>query len=104
MLFSLGCLSFSPPLENRIRKKFFIEPGHSWEIQLRGCSVWAVELLRSEIQKQAGEGAESGDESSKKPLILNAILLDYHLYDTAKALEAEGAEMIPHHRTRSIWY
>lgn len=35
---------------------------------------------------------------------VNAILIDFFLYDTMKSLETEGTETIPHHRTRSIWY
>jgi hypothetical protein len=35
---------------------------------------------------------------------VNAILIDFFLYDTAKEMEAEGKESIPHHRTRCIWY
>jgi hypothetical protein len=35
---------------------------------------------------------------------VNAILIDFFLYDTMKELEAEGKEAFPHHRTRSIWY
>ena len=36
MLNTLGCLWYSPLLENAIRHKKLIESGHSWEIQLRG--------------------------------------------------------------------
>lgn len=36
MLHTLGCISYSPPLEGRIRHHEEIESGHSWEIQLRG--------------------------------------------------------------------
>ncbi|OOF99218.1 hypothetical protein ASPCADRAFT_204878 [Aspergillus carbonarius ITEM 5010] len=35
---------------------------------------------------------------------VNAILIDFFLYDTMKELEKDGQESIPHHRTRSIWY
>jgi hypothetical protein len=35
---------------------------------------------------------------------VNAILIDFFLYDLAKEREKEGVEAIPHHRTRSIWY
>lgn len=35
---------------------------------------------------------------------VNAILIDFFLYDTAKELELAGEEQMPHHRTRSIWY
>ncbi|KAL4803849.1 hypothetical protein BDV18DRAFT_144548 [Aspergillus unguis] len=35
---------------------------------------------------------------------INAILIDFFLYDTMKEIEKDGGETIPHHRTRSIWY
>ena len=47
----------------------------------------------------------NGDVTSEdKTIKLNAILIDFFLYDAMKALEKEGKESIPHHRTRSIWY
>ena len=92
MLHALGCLRYSPPLESHVRRKQAIESGHPWEIQLRGCSIWCVELLRREIQRQHPETH------------LNAILIDFFLYDTMKEMETKGHECIPHHRTRSIWY
>ncbi|KAL6708406.1 hypothetical protein ACN47E_002669 [Coniothyrium glycines] len=92
MLHSLGILWYCPPLENRIRRLDMIESGHSWEMQIRGCSIWGVELLRREILKLNPDAK------------INAILLDFFLYDLAKEKEKDGAEIIPHHRTRSIWY
>lgn len=38
MLNTLGCLWYSPLLDNAIRRKKLIESGCSWEIQLRGSS------------------------------------------------------------------
>jgi hypothetical protein len=57
-----------------------------------GCSIWAVELLRREIVKLKPEAK------------INAILIDFFLYDLAKEKERDEADVIPHHRTRSIWY
>jgi hypothetical protein len=57
-----------------------------------GCSIWAVELLRREILKL------------KPDAKINAILIDFFLYDLAKEKERDEADVIPHHRTRSIWY
>jgi hypothetical protein len=37
-------------------------------------------------------------------LDINAVLIDFYLYDLSKELEAQGQEQLPHHRTRSIWY
>ena len=92
MLNSLGCLQYSPPLNHHIRQQKLIDSGHSWEIQLRGCSIWCVELIRREINRHHPKAH------------VNAILIDFFLYDTIKAQEADGTMAIPHHRTRSIWY
>ncbi|KAG8627947.1 hypothetical protein KVT40_003820 [Elsinoe batatas] len=91
-LHSLGCLSYSPKLDYVIRTKQMIESGSSWECQLRGCSIWVVELIRRQIVAAHPEAE------------VNAVLIDFFLYDLAKEREKEGAEAIPHHRTRSIWY
>jgi hypothetical protein len=103
-------MSYCPPLENKMRRLELIPSGHTWELQIRGrcqgkgyycksldlsvpgCSIWAVELIRREIV------ALQPDAS------VNAILIDFFLYDLAKSKEAAGQEAIPHHRTRSIWY
>ena len=36
ILNTLGCLWYSPLLENAVRKKKVVESGCSWELQLRG--------------------------------------------------------------------
>lgn len=36
MLNSLGCLSYSPPLDIAVREKRNLAPGENWEMQLRG--------------------------------------------------------------------
>lgn len=133
MLHQLNCLRYAPKLENHIRDLKPIEPGSNWEIELRGTSIWCVELIKREIEKQHPEvkmnrqsppsksisdgsenpetenSDESGDqlkivEKPRKTYGINAILIDFFLYDTMKNLEAEKNETIPHHRTRSIWY
>lgn len=126
MLHQLGCLRYSPPLESHIRSLKPITPGSNREIELRGTSIWAVELIKREIEKRHPEvktadrkgvavsdennaNQDSGqstdvDEQFQKTYGINAILIDFFLYDTMKSLEAENNESIPHHRTRSIWY
>lgn len=56
--------------------------------------------------KDALEGVEDIEkiEPPHKTYGINAILIDFFLYDTMKNLEQEKNESIPHHRTRSIWY
>ena|SRR5436190_286309 len=143
MLHQLGCLLYSPPLESHIRQLKPLPTGHRWEVELRGASIWCVDLIQKEIYRRHQEakgGAfaeaddtvsssslsayvsepesteresdERGDEGNNgnegeectKPMGVNAILIDFLLYDTMKDLELKGKERIPHHRTRSIWY
>ncbi|QDS74677.1 hypothetical protein FKW77_009555 [Venturia effusa] len=92
MLHTMGCMLFSPPLERDIRKQVAIKSGSTWEIELRGCSIWCVEMLRQEIVKLDPKAS------------VNAILIDFFLYDAMKQVESAGDEQIPHHRTRSIFY
>jgi hypothetical protein len=128
MLHQLGCMRYSPSLESHIRSLKPITPGSNWEIELRGTSIWCVELIKREIEKRhpevksagkkgvfksvenddqdALEGVEITEKIEQPPKTygINAILIDFFLYDTMKNLEQEKNESIPHHRTRSIWY
>ena len=99
MLNSLGVLLYSPHLEGRIRRKEQLRSGETCEIEIRGCSIWAVELLKQVIHQQQ----QQYPESSQK---INSILIDTFLYDMIKDMERRGVtgQMLPHHRTRSIWY
>lgn len=115
ILSTMGCLAYSPSLGTAIKEKEIIPSGSPLEMQLRGefpptrmaslmkakclqltngvaCSIWCVELIRREIKRNHPE------------VEINAILIDFFLYDLMKEIEAKGQETVPHHRTRSIWY
>lgn len=91
-LTTLHCLQFAPKLEAHIKAHQAIPSGSPWECQIRGASIWCIEMIRREILRKH-PGAN-----------VNAVLIDFYLYDTAKEMESKGAEGLPHHRTRSIWY
>ncbi|CAG9944256.1 unnamed protein product [Clonostachys rosea f. rosea IK726] len=92
VLISMNALYCSPVVAAAIRDKQMLTNGSSWEMQLRACSIWCVELIRREIKRNHPKAH------------INAILIDFFLYDKMKELEEAGEEPIPHHRTRSIWY
>lgn len=77
---NLGVITFSPPLESRLRRMEELKTGESWELQLRGCSIWAVEAIRQQIVRI------HPDAEGK----VNAVLLDFLLYDLAKEFESTG--------------
>lgn len=80
MLHNLGVITFSPPLESRLRRMEELKTGESWELQLRGCSIWAVEAIRQQIVRN------HPDAEGK----VSAVLLDFLLYDLAKEFESTG--------------
>jgi hypothetical protein len=96
MLQGLHCLWYSPRLESRIARLEQFAPSEAMEVEIRGCSIWCVELLRREIERRHPEAKGR----------VNAVLIDFFLYDTCKEMEKSGQceDMLPHHRTRSIFY
>ena len=75
-----------------------LENGSLLEIQIRAASIVAVEELRKamvDLQQKDGK---------KSKVTINAVLLDFWLWNTAKDRESEQATKVECHRTRSIWY
>lgn len=71
--------------------------GNRQEVEIRGCSLWCIELIRDcllELIEKKGE-KNSGE--------INSILLDYYLWDYARD-HREDMKEIPFHRTRCIYY
>lgn len=93
---AMGVLRYSPPLEAMIRRGEVLESGSQAEVEIRGCSIWAVEMILREIERCQSEESKG----------VNSILIDFFLYDTWKerAVEDEETKPMPHHRCRSIWY
>lgn len=94
ILHSLGCLKYSSELETRLLDHELIPHGDVDEVELRACSIWAVELMLKHILTIDPSAA------------VNAILIDFYLWDTAKQIQSQqgGQWAIPCHRTRSIYY
>jgi len=93
-LYHLGCLEYSEELTKKLKEHVPLPSGCNEEVEIRGNSIWAVELLRRDIQKMIIE--------QKLDMNINAILLDFYIWDYAK--EIQGQVDIPTHRTRSVYY
>ena len=93
-LVGLGLIKYSDELMATLEDpKHSLESGDEREIEIRCCSIWAVELLRVEIENIL-------QPDDKPP---NAIMLDFFLWDYAKQ-HAKELVHIPIHRTRSHFY
>lgn len=67
--------------------------GDEREVEIRGCSIWAVELIRQQVEEILGS-------------LINSILIDYYLWDSATANVQlnDSSPDHPIHRTRSLYY
>lgn len=97
ILAHLGALKYSDELLKKLLEGEMLLNGDKQEVEIRGCSIWCVELIRDcllELLEKRGE----------TPLIeVNAILLDYHLWDYARE-HRDDMKGVPFHRTRCIYY
>lgn len=106
ILHHLGILVYPPSLQEKLRKGEDIPPGSNEEISLRAASIVSVERMRDEILRLRGDIGRGPWEE------VNSVLIDFYLWDLAKRIETgkdrvEGinkVEILPAHRTRSIWY
>ncbi|KAJ7241896.1 hypothetical protein B0H12DRAFT_1132919 [Mycena haematopus] len=106
ILHHLQILSYPPSLLQLLRAGTMLAPGSREELSLRAASIVAVERVRMEmLTLQAKKDSEESAVSS--------VLIDFYLWDLAKRVERgeeriEGTDttenMVPTHRTRSIWY
>ncbi|THV02976.1 hypothetical protein K435DRAFT_748366 [Dendrothele bispora CBS 962.96] len=106
ILHHLQILTYPPSLVRTLRAGTVLESGSREELSLRAASVVAVERVRDEMVRlmMEKEKSKNGEVSS--------VLIDFFLWDLAKRVESgeekiegiETSEIVPAHRTRSIWY
>lgn len=87
MLRALGILSYSKTLAETVDNLVPLSAGSPEEVEIRACTVWAVELLR---QGLAAEGLQ-----------VTAVDIDYHLWYLSQSKELQSR---PYHRTLTIFY
>ncbi len=133
ILHHLRILSYPPALVGLLQRGVMLENGSSEEVSLRAASIIAVERVRKEMQrmrrvearnrkkssslrkrkkgKRGDDDSEvAGEEENEDDI--SSVLIDFYLWDLAKRIEdgedkvegIETAEVVPIHRTRSIWY
>ena len=61
------------------------------EVEIRGCSIWGTELIVRRM-KETCPGMK-----------VNAVLVDFYLWDYAKACQ-ESMKDVPIHHTFSVFY
>jgi len=87
VLRDLGVLQYKPALAEAVARQQLIDSGSEAEVEIRACTVWAVELM---IRELASRGAP-----------LTAVALDWILWNLSKN---PAYQTSPHHRTLTTFY
>ncbi|XP_051924610.1 queuosine salvage protein isoform X1 [Hippocampus zosterae] len=92
----LGALRYSDALMRTLKGGKLLHSGDRREVEIRACSIWAVERIKARLDELA---REQGAESSG----INSVLIDFYLWPYAKQHHREMAH-IPIHHTRCVYY
>lgn len=87
MLRHLGILRLDPDFADRIEREQLIPASSEEEIELRACSIWAVELMAETVSRQRGAS-------------FPAWMVDEYLWDHSH----DPAVTLRHHRTVTWFY
>ncbi|KAG6445927.1 hypothetical protein O3G_MSEX004198 [Manduca sexta] len=94
VLVYFGALSYTEELMQKLKKDELLPSGADEEIEIRGCSIQAVELLKKKVKEELnGQDVE----------VPNSSLIDYYLWCYRRKYAGE-MEIIPFHKTLGIYY
>uniref|UniRef100_S4PF51 Queuosine 5'-phosphate N-glycosylase/hydrolase n=1 Tax=Pararge aegeria TaxID=116150 RepID=S4PF51_9NEOP len=96
VLVYFGAMSYNDELMEKLKKDELLTSGSPEEVEIRGCSIHTIELLKQRLQ----------DIISRDKLnveVPNSSLLDYYLW-CYRRKHAVEMEKIPYHKTLGIYY
>ncbi|XP_059058418.1 queuosine 5'-phosphate N-glycosylase/hydrolase [Achroia grisella] len=96
VLVYFGVLSYTDEIMEKLKKDILLESGSEEEIEIRGCSIQAVELLKKVIEQKI-------KKSNKNIQVPNSSVIDYYLWCYRRKY-ADELEVIPFHKTLGIFY
>ncbi|NWI78619.1 QSPP protein, partial [Dryoscopus gambensis] len=97
VLVHLKAMKYSEELMKKLREGTLFQSGDKEEVEIRGCSIWCCALICKHLQELY---QKKGQDMQGK---INAVLLDYYLWDYARDHREEMKD-IPFHRVRCIYY
>jgi hypothetical protein len=93
-----GAMKYSDRLLKLLADNPFLERGSREECEIRAASIWSVELTRRRAEELLKERIDYKLDSP-----FNAIVIDFYLWDYAKAFSSK-MDHIPIHKTLTIFY
>ncbi|KAL6303165.1 hypothetical protein BKA93DRAFT_735508 [Sparassis latifolia] len=110
ILHHLQILTYPPSLKKLLEAHTMLASGSRVELSIRAASIMAVERMKEEIVVLCGGKKNQKREGLSQDI--NSVLIDFYLWNLAKRIESdeesiskiETNQMLPIHRTRSLWY
>lgn len=99
VLIHFGVMRYSNSLMSKLKSGEPLKQGSREEVEIRACSIEAVEQLCDKIHHLLKDPALN----LSCPTVVNAIVIDHFLWDYRRE-HAEELERIPFHKTRTIYY
>ncbi|GLG97259.1 hypothetical protein R5R35_004565 [Gryllus longicercus] len=96
VLVYFGALKYSNELMKKLESDELLPNGSTEEVEIRGCCIEVVELIREEVKKSIAA-------DNKTDLHINSILIDHFLWDYRRKY-ADTLESIPFHKTPCVYY
>nr|SVE92530.1 EOG090X0A16 [Megafenestra aurita] len=92
-----GALEYSEKLTKVLAMNHEFKNGDREEVEIRGCSIHAVELIREEL------GSHAINFNTETTFTLNSAMIDYFLWEFRRRFARELSS-IPYHKVRCIYY
>ncbi|XP_068101238.1 queuosine 5'-phosphate N-glycosylase/hydrolase [Hyperolius riggenbachi] len=96
-LVHFGAMRYSDKLLKKLKEDWLFQNGDREEMEIRGCSIWAVELVCESLQELFEKKGEKMNNE------INPVLIDHFLWDYARDYREE-IKVVPFHRVRCIYY
>jgi len=101
LLRHVGVLRYAEDLAAKVDEMEELAAGCADELFIRAATVVAVDRLVDEVRRILGQGQVKPGKGDQDEV--NAVLLDWHLWQIGEKLDREGT-LQPHHRVRTIFY
>ncbi|KAM9305153.1 queuosine 5'-phosphate N-glycosylase/hydrolase-like [Gastrophryne carolinensis] len=96
-LLHFGVMRYSEELLKKLKDGWLFQNGDREEMEIRGCSIWAVELVCDSLRDLFEKNKEKMNEE------INPVLIDHFLWDFARDYR-DQIKVVPFHRVRCIYY
>ena len=94
----LGALRYSPELMALLKAEHVFASGDPMEVEIRGCSIAAVERVVAAARQMAAEAGRPVSDA-----FLNSIAVDNFLWGYRRD-HVKETSAVPYHKVRCIYY